>query len=289
VSQGPDLVLPAGGGTLEIGHDSGLVLIWMDQAGNEAQGLWPGSPAPAGPLPLSPPATRKLQGAGEVFQIQTGTPVLLHVRMASPSVSLVKKGSEQPEVEVHPDRTSIDVYLPSGNSQIGLRPAGTGQFSDSVEFTLSSVEPTGEGLGPEVLLAPGSSRIFSFEVKQAGPVGIGVHASSDIVESELLSSKGEKLGTGTVQIVNLKPGIYLLAIRAPVNGVPVRARPAVVGIVPPSTDPPAEVVRKYMEPEEAPPQFTSRRGRRAEEVGNEETGESEEGTIGDEESESPDQ
>jgi hypothetical protein len=136
---------------------------------------------------------------------------------------------------------------------------GGGALSATAEFTASRVTPVGEGLGPEVLLAPGDSRLFSFEVKQEGMVGVGVHASSDVIESELLSSTGKSLGKGTVQKFNLKPGIYLLALQAPAQGVPVRAQAAVVGIVPPGTDPPEDVIRKYFGPEEAPPQFTSRR------------------------------
>jgi hypothetical protein len=136
---------------------------------------------------------------------------------------------------------------------------GGGALSAIAEFTASRVTPLTEGLGPEVLLAPGDSRLFSFEVKQPGMVGIGVHASSDVIESELLSSNGKSLGKGTVQKFTMQPGIYLLAIQAPAQGEPVRARAAVVGIVPPGTDPPEEVIRKYFEPEEAPPQFTSRR------------------------------
>jgi hypothetical protein len=153
----------------------------------------------------------------------------------------------------------MDVYLPAGISQLCLRAVGGGNLTASVEFTASRVTSIGEGLGPEVLLAPGDSRLFSFEVKQAGPVGFGVRASSDVIESELLSRSGKSLGKGTIQKANLQPGIYLLAIKAPAQGAPVRAMPAVVGIVPPSTDPPEDVIRKYFEPEEAPPQFTSSR------------------------------
>ena len=172
----------------------------------------------------------------------------------------------------------IDAYLPAGTSQLCLRAVGGGTLSASVEFTASQVTPVGEGLGPEVLLAPGDSRIFSFEVKQAGMVGIGVRASSDVIESELFSSSGKSLGKGTVQKFDLQPGIYLLALQAPAQGEPVRARPAVVGIVPPGTDPPEEVIRKYFEPEESPPQFTSRR--RTTPIEQEEyTGESEEEGI----------
>jgi hypothetical protein len=295
VLRGLDFELPAGGGNLEIKHQPGLLLCWLDLQGHEAQGLWPAAPDLSKAELISLPATRKLRGSTGAFQIKTGTPILLHVRMASPSVSLLKRafgekqvgvhqyaGEQQvgvheyageQQVGVHEDGTVMDAYLPVGTSQLCLRAVGGAELSGFAEFTASQVTSIGEGLGPEVLLAPGDSRLFSFKVKQPGLVGIGVRASSDVVESELLSSSGKSLGKGTVQKANLQPGIYLLSLKAPAQGESIRARPAVVGIVPPGTDPPEEVIRKYFEPEEAPPQFTS--SRRATPIESEEyTGES---------------
>jgi hypothetical protein len=256
VLHGRDFTLPSGGGTLEIAYESGLLLSWLDREGNEAQGLWNATPAKADTITL--PAARKLRTAAAAFNIKTGTPMLLRVRMAAPSVSMVRRVSGETETEVHPDHTFVEAYLPAGTSQICLRSVGGGALSATVEFTGSPVVPISEGLGPEVLLAPGDSRLFSFEVKREGPVGIGVRASSDVVETELLSGSGKSLGKGTVQKFDLKPGIYLLAMRAPAQGTPVRAQPAVVGIVPPGTDPPEAVIRKYLGPEEPAPEFTSR-------------------------------
>ena len=247
VSRGRDFAVPSGGGTLEIAHEAGLLLCWLDRPGDAAQGLWPATLDLGRAKNITLPAMVKLDKAAEAFQIKTNAPVLLNVRTAAPSVSLLKRASGEPEVEVHANHTLMEAYLPPGTSQLYLRTIGGKSFSASVEFTGSPVMPIGEGLGPEVLLAPGDSRLFSFEVKNPGPVGIGVRASSDVIESELLSSNGKSLGTGTIQKVDLEPGTYLLALRAPAQGTPVRARAAVVGIVPRGTGPPEEVIRKYLE------------------------------------------
>jgi hypothetical protein len=105
VIHGMNFPIPDGGGTLEINHTPGLLLCWLDQPGREAQGLWPAMPDLAKAELISLPSTRQLRGAVETFQVKTETPILLHVRMASPSVSLLKRGSEEPQVEVNPDRT----------------------------------------------------------------------------------------------------------------------------------------------------------------------------------------
>jgi hypothetical protein len=49
-----------------------------------------------------------------------------------------------------------------------------------------------------------------------------------------------------VHLVDLVPGDYLLALRAAATLAPVRARPALAGLEPPSTGPPEEVVREYL-------------------------------------------
>jgi hypothetical protein len=284
---GNDFAAPSGGGILEIVHEQGLLLCWMDQAGKEAKGLWPSTPDTAKAEVLSLPASRNLKTSSEAFQIKTPAPVLLHVRMPAQSISMLKRASEEPEIAVHPGYTLIEAYLPAGTSQFYLRSIGGSPLSGSVEFTASPIISISEGLGPAVLLGPGDSRIFSFEVKLAGPVGIGVRASSDVIEAELLSSKGKSIGKGTVQKFNLDPGIYLLVLRAPTEGAPVRVQPAVVGVVPPSTGPPEDVIRKYLGPETAPPQFTSSHQQtpdESEEYRDESEQEGQEGSIEDVES-----
>ncbi len=49
-----------------------------------------------------------------------------------------------------------------------------------------------------------------------------------------------------VQMPELEPGTYLLALTAPTDTRPLRARPAVVGIDPPGTGPPREVIEEFL-------------------------------------------
>ena len=133
-------------------------------------------------------------------------------------------------------------------------------MSGNVDISATPVVPTDEGLGPEVLLAPGRARLFSFKVEREGNIGAGVKADSDIIDMEILNSIGLVLGKGTAQMINLKPGSYLIKLRLPDNSAPVRARPAIVGLKAPDTGPPEEEIRKYIFPEEEMPQsFSSRR------------------------------
>ena len=97
-----------------------------------------------------------------------------------------------------------------------------------------------------MLLAPGAAHYFSFSVEREGPVGIGVRAAPDTASCRLLDAAGRTIGDGIVQMPSLAPGSYLLAVRAPADGGPVTVRPALAGIVPPGSDPPEDVVRRYL-------------------------------------------
>jgi hypothetical protein len=78
------------------------------------------------------------------------------------------------------------------------------------------------------------------------------------VEGTLLDSSGRLLGTGVTQMPTLGPGAYVLVLHAPADGPTVRVQPAVAGLTRPGVDPPGDVVRRYLEPEEGPAAFSSR-------------------------------
>jgi hypothetical protein len=142
---------------------------------------------------------------------------------------------------------------------VTIRAVAGGTLHGSAEVTTTPVVPIGEGLGPEVLLGPGQSRLFSFEVSHRGLIGVGVRADADRVDVALLSSTGRPLGRGSMQMPTLEPGAYLLALSSPTDAAPVRARPAVVGLVPPDTGPSEDVVRQYVQAsEESGTSFTAR-------------------------------
>lgn len=276
VSRGWDVPADPGGGTLLVRHRPGLLLAWADRPGEEAHDLW-STPGSVESVLVQPPASLVLSGTIRAFRLSPSEPVMIHLRTAAPLATRVKRGEGPPEVEVHGAGGVLDTYLPAGSAEMVLRALAGGTLSGTAEITSTPVTPIDEGLGPEVLLPPGATRLFSFVVAREGPVGIGVRARSDVVDSVLLSSAGHRLGHGVVQMPTLSPGTYLLALHAPEDGAPVSARPALAGLRPPDTGPPEDVIRKYLEPEEAAPRFTAVRvetpaeGEGAAEEGGEET------------------
>jgi hypothetical protein len=268
VARGDDLAAGPGGSLL-IRHGTGTLLAWLspgDAAGRDpnnpddpndpndpSQALWPRDPLPAA-LPIKPPATVPLAGRFAHLSVLGAAGSVLHLRMASPAVTLVRAGRAAAapwRVEVHPRGVSLDIFLPAGEAELGLRALAGVPLSGLAELTTTPVVPIGEGLGPEVLLPAGGTRYFSFHAARPGPIGIGVKAGSDVVEASLLDGAGRPLRGaehGLVQMPELPAaGDYLLVLHSPAAAPPVRARPALAGLTLPDTGPPADVVRRYLE------------------------------------------
>jgi len=252
VSKGDNIPVPPGGGTLLVHHRPGLLLIWMDDIDGDAGDLWGGAGQPEA-ADQSLPARVPLAGKAQLLRLNISEPLVLHLRAATPAVTIVRHeagpsdSKQEAVIELQPEGCSQEVYLPKGVAEIGFRALAGRSLYGEATLTATAATPIGEGSGPEVILPSGGARVFSFQVKRKGPVGIGVRAEADVIEATLLDSSGIKLGAGVVQMRVLEPGNYLLTLKAPAAGPPLRARPALAGVEPPPTGPPPEVIREYVE------------------------------------------
>jgi hypothetical protein len=291
VVHGVDAAVP-GPGTLLVPHGPGLLLAWLDT--EQAEGPWPPSVS-AKAQGVKLPASVRPSGQAHTLQIDMRAPAMLHVRGAERAITLLRRPGTRAEVHVNADGTRLDAFVPSGRTELVVRALGGGVLAGRLDVTATPVTALTEGLGPEVLLAPGASRLFSFETTHDRPVGVAVRASADTVDVTLMDASGAEIGRGAAQMPTLKPGRYLLALAARSDGPTVRARAALAGLVLPDTGPPDEVARRYFEPEEQAPEFSARRsptpwGMEALEEGE---GEAEEGSAeevepAEEEEEAPD-
>ena len=130
---------------------------------------------------------------------------------------------------------------------MSLRAPADASLWGTATVTATPVTKIGEGLGPAILLPSGGTRLFSFEVKEAAEVGIGVRADSEEVVGVLMGADGGVLDSGVVLMKQLSAGTYLLAVTLPAGAPPARARPALAGVEAPGTGPPEDVIRRYME------------------------------------------
>ena len=245
VQRGNDLAVPTTGGTVEVQHSDGVVLAWIDRPGQEGEGLWGEIAAPWVVDPSTPSLT-VMEGSSAQLSFAPERPLALHLRAPQPVVVGVRHGDGPLEVRTHAKADSVDLLLPGGTSIVMLRPLGEVQLRGELELSSTPITAVGEGLGPELLLAPGDTRFFSFEVQREGPVGLGVRAEADTVALRLLDRSGTEQGRGLAQMPTLDPGTWILAVSLPPHAEPVRLQPVVVGIELPDTGPPEDVVQRYL-------------------------------------------
>lgn len=255
VRRGRDIEVDGESATLLVPHDRSLVLAWL--SGPSADTPWGDAGIPQATHPKLP-FRQPLTGKAVAFSFDFPDLALLQLRTTAPVVTSVVREGGAPDVEIHADGAVFDTPV-SGRITLVLRSLGAETLSGVAELSASPIIPTGEGLGPEVLLAPGSTRAFSFDASRPGPVGAGVSASAEVVTMTLMAPDGRVLGRGAAQMPTLDPGTYILALHAPSDGEPVAVRPALAGLESPPVTPPSDVVARYQLGEEAPPAFTSRR------------------------------
>ncbi|MBI3785091.1 MAG: hypothetical protein HY270_17005 [Deltaproteobacteria bacterium] len=244
VLRGTDLPLRCDG-TLLVPHAPGLLLAWEDYSGGSGQEVWGGGMVPE-PQRIEAPATLALSGTSQAFWLKIGDPALVQLRMVQPTISLVRHDDGSTDTQLHSGATVVSAYAAQESVVLALRAVEGQSLSGAAELTATPVTPLHEGVGSDALLAAGSSRLYSFRVASAGPIGIGVRAEPDVVTATLRDARGTDIGRGVIQMPNLKPGAYLLEISTPADSGPVRVRPALVGIAQPSTTAPQDVIRRYM-------------------------------------------
>jgi hypothetical protein len=240
VLQGTDLVA-SGPGTLHVTHDPGLLLAWLGQ-----DAPW-GAEAPGSAKTLDIPGSVRLEGQVQSVSFDLKAPGLLHLRSTSRAAVMLQRPNAPVDARLLADGLQLDVYVPAGRTTLTLRGVG-GTLHGTLDVTATPVTVVTEGLGPEVLLEPGVARLFAFEVDTERQLGVGVRASADSVDAVLMNAAGTVLGRGASQMQLLKPGRYLVSLVARPDGPTVRARLALLGLVPPDTGPPPDVARGYVQP-----------------------------------------
>ncbi len=243
VRRGLDLPLPSAGGSLEIQHEAGLVLAWIDRPGQEGEGLWGAVESPWAVDPTTP-SVHPLEGAATQLGFAPERPLALHLRAEQALVLGLRHGEGPLEVAVHTGGDA-DLLLPGGHSTVLLRPLGEAELRGEIELSSTPIARLGEGLGPELLLAPGDTRFFDFALEHGATVGLGVRADADTVTLRLLDEQGRCVGRGLAQMPTLEPGRWTVAIGLSPDASPVSLQPVLVGLELPDTGPPEDVVQRY--------------------------------------------
>lgn len=252
IAAGNDIRIMSGGELL-LQHQPGTVVAWMDAPpAQSAKGMAEWIKA-FRETAVKPPQTIDLHDKQQVLKFQFDHASMLHVRTSVPVVAQFVAEGQPPRTEVYLNGANINLFAPAGTSRLLLRAIGSDSLSGMATAMTTPIVRLGEGAGPESLLAPGSARLFSFELKDNQTIGIGVRASSDVVRSVVYDEHGAIMSEGVVQMPTLAPGRYFLAIEMPPASEPVRVRPIMLGLGKPDTRPPFDVLRRYVENKEEIP------------------------------------
>jgi hypothetical protein len=242
---GPDeLIAGPSGGSLRIRHGASRIIAWIDPTSEQGAGLF--GEGARRDTTVRVPSAALLQGASQTLRFEVVAPSLLHVRVSTPVIAKWEREGSKARILFRENGGTFDLYLPKGAGRLALRGLGGALLSGLAEVTSSPVSAIGEGLGPEVMVAPGGSRAFAFEVPREADVGIGVRADAADLTAYLSTDLGDPIGSGVAQMQRLAPGTYVLQLSTTPAGAPSRARPAIVGLDPPPTTPPPEIREGYL-------------------------------------------
>jgi hypothetical protein len=233
-------LMPSGPGELVLDHAPGLVAAWIDRHGTSP---WPSAPARR----VTPPQSLPLAGEAMAVALEQPEPALLRARTTAPAILSLIQGDAPAQTMVFPAGAELYRYLAAESAELRLYSPHDGPLGGSLELTATPIEPIREGLGEARVLAPGGTILFGFEVTRAGEIGAGVRSEPDRADVRVLDESGHVVGEGVAQMHRLDPGRYVLEVRAPMQGATLTVRPALVGIAPPPTGPPPDVVAQYLE------------------------------------------
>jgi hypothetical protein len=228
-------------GFLDIAHGAGPVVAWLD-GGDPLTSLG----AAVSAAQVSKTARVDLNGDAQQIVFTLDAPKFLHLKTTTPVITQQKPGGVAQNLRLFPNGADLSLYLPKGTTPLVLRSVGAGNLAGSAEAALIDIAPLSEGLGPKVRLAPGESRLYSFDVKDERDIGVGVRGASDTAHCRVLDTAGNTVGAGVVQMLHLKAGTYLLAVDAPADGTAIEVQPALIGVAAPDGSPPDEVKRGYL-------------------------------------------
>ncbi|MGJ0454200.1 MAG: hypothetical protein ACR65T_13380 [Methylocystis sp.] len=238
IARGENIALD-GAGEAIIEHGPGLVAFWIERAGASP---WPAASARA----LNPPQRVALQGAAMRFSIRSDRPALLRATGGAPAIVGFTQNGRR-ETLAFANGVDLHRYMTPGDATLDVYAPYEGVLSGALDISAQPVIEAHEGVNDAVAVSPGASALFSFEVKEARNIGLGVRAEPDRVSARLMDAQGKTLGEGVAQTMTLSPGRYFIEARTPADAPATTIRVAIVGLSPPVNAPPAEIVAELLD------------------------------------------
>lgn len=226
---------------LQIAHGPGPLTAWLsDVEGNSA------IHADSAAQPLRLPARLALKGEVAVFSLKMANAGALVLNVDTPVIVHLRSPGIAERIQLFDGAARLPLYLAAGEHTLFVESLVSGPLSGRLDAYPLTVGELGEGLSEPRMLAPGDARFYHFHLKREGRVGVGAKASLDTLNCTLFDGRGSELGSGLLQMHTLAAGDYLLRVEAPEDGESVEVQAALVGVTPPDSGPPEEVIKRYL-------------------------------------------
>ena len=174
---------------------------------------------------------------------------LLAFGITSPGVMGLFAGDRPLAVRARNKADSDKLFdmLEPGDYSLYTRPL-PGHFQEGRVF-MQRIKPQALETLPkekDLLIEAGGMHVFSFTVKSAGKIGVGLKSESDGLDAWLYDSEMSFLEEGTLIIRDMAAGEYFLIVGLETEVAPIRYRPVVLGSEGSLQQIPDDVLRGYL-------------------------------------------
>jgi hypothetical protein len=170
------------------------------------------------------------------------------VRVSSESgVCGLFKGTDLLSVDGVDSGCELVRVLAPGTYRLLVRPFAGRVIPGMLRWSAESVSQLTEGVGPETWLAPGDVRLYRFDTANAGKLGLGLQAASELLDCAVYNDGYQLVGEGCHQYLSLDKGRYLLTVKNPAaaGAVPRSFKPVLLGLSGDNHDVPAEYLQDF--------------------------------------------
>jgi hypothetical protein len=157
------------------------------------------------------------------------------------------RGSEVLAVDGVETGCELVRVLAPGTYRLLVRPFAGRVTPGTLKWTAEPVSQLAEGVGFEEWLAPGDARLFRFDTANAGKLGLGVQAKSELLDCAVYNDSYQFVGEGCHQYLSLAKGRYLLMVRNPPTpgAAPLAFKPVLLGLSGDKNDIPDEYLQDF--------------------------------------------
>jgi hypothetical protein len=235
--------MPASSGTLRLRSKSGgLLRAYLAKKGKEVDGLLDQGAGAAKNLV----DVAALSGKGDLFRFKTATAGYVDLSCPGPGILALSGAAVERRVVVSGSRADMHLFawLPAGEYSIWQRPARGGPGGGFIRADKVESRPAEEALGRSAFIGAREYQAWSFEVKAAGKIGVGIKSDTDGLQGFIYDARQGLAASGPLCFPKLEAGTYLFVVKG-LDMVPVEYELVLEGLDGSRTGVPQDVADRY--------------------------------------------